>query len=90
MAIVMTQYSLSTSTVPVFTLPPGTYSLTMYNVGAGTAYLGTSTAITTTNSLVVHTVPTNVQGFPTSKGSQVYGFASAPGTFINVFMDTGQ
>lgn len=90
MALILTQYSLSTSTVPLFTVPPGTSSITIYNTGANTAYLGTSTAITTTNALVVHTVPTQIQGFPTSKGGQVYGFASASPTFVNVAMMTGQ
>lgn len=90
MSLILTQFSLSTSTVPVFTVPPGTSSFTVYNVGAGTAYLGMSTAITTTNSLIVHTVPTSIQGFPTSKGGQVYGFASTAGTFINLAMMTGQ
>lgn len=87
--LIMGQYTVTTSTVPIFTVPPGPCAVTMYNTNAQTVWLGTSTAVTVNNGLVLHTVPTSFQSFMTSKGSQIYGFASVA-TSINVVIVTDQ
>ena len=71
MALTMGQYPV-TGTVPVFTVPPGPAAVTMW-VASGAVYVGTSTAITTSNGASVPTSPVTFQGFSGSRGSQIYG-----------------
>ena len=89
MTLIMGQFTVTTSTVPIFQVPPGACSITMYNTTATNVWLGTSTAVTSTNGLVMHTIPTSFQNFMTSKGAQIYGFASAA-TSINIIIATDQ
>lgn len=92
MSVIMTQYTVpASSTVPVFQIPPGLFSATMYNLGTQAVYLGTSPNVTTGNGLVLHTVPTTFQGAMTSRAAMVYattGGASAG--VINLLMITDQ
>jgi hypothetical protein len=60
-----------TGTVPVFTVPPGPCSVTMY-VSAGTAYTGLSASVSATNGMSVATTPVTFQCFPSSAGQQLY------------------
>ncbi len=60
-----------TGTVPVFTVPPGPVAVTMYAAASG-VYVGTSTALTTSNGMSVSTSPVRFTSFPTSQGAQLY------------------
>lgn len=63
-------------TVPLVTVPPGPCSLTL--TAAGTAFIGTSGSVSTTNGYPVTSNPVTVPGFDSSRGGTVY--ATAAGT----------
>ncbi|HEV2354825.1 MAG TPA: hypothetical protein VGR89_11305, partial [Puia sp.] len=58
-AYVIGQISVASATVPVFTIPAGLCNVTFWNPAAGTVYIGTSTAVTTSNGLQCHSIPTS-------------------------------
>lgn len=89
MAIIMGQAAV-TGTVPIFTIPPGPCAVTMY-VATGAAYVGTSTALTTTDGMSVPTTPVTFEGFPGSRGAQLYGTVGTAATTvaINYVVSTG-
>jgi hypothetical protein len=92
MVNILTQINVpANSTVPVFMIPPGYFSATIYSTAASTVFLGISTAVTASNGYAVHTVPTSFNGAMTSKANQVYAANStgAAATF-NLFMITDQ
>ena len=81
----------NSATVPVFTVPSGLCNVTFWNVSAGTVYLGTSTAVTTTNGLQCHSIPTSFFNYVSSKSVTFYG-ANTSGTAatINYIIVTDQ
>jgi hypothetical protein len=92
MVNILTQVTVpANATVPVFMIPPGYFSATIYSTAASSVFLGTSTAVTATNGYVVHTVPTSFNGAMTSKANQVYAANPSGGAVtFNLFMITDQ
>lgn len=89
MAIIMRQAAV-TGTVPIFTVPPGPCAVTMW-VATGAVYVGTSTALTTSNGASVPTSPVTFRGFSGSQGAQLYGTVGTAATTvaINYVVSTG-
>ena len=74
MAYVMGAISVSSgSTVPLFTVPAGLCNVTFWQTGSGTVFTGTSTALTSTNGLQCHSIPTSFFNYVSSKGATLYG-----------------
>lgn len=69
----MGQINVVNNTVALFTVPPGLCNVTFWNVSATNVYVGTSTAVTTTNGLQCHSIPTNFYNYVSSKGATFYG-----------------
>lgn len=88
MPVIMAQYTVSTSTAPIFTIPPGSFNCTFYAATSG-VFIGMATAVTNVNGYQVPTTATRFEGYLSTRGGQVYGFATA-GTTINVIMVTDQ
>jgi len=62
-----------TAATPLFMVPPGLCNVTFYNLSAASAWIGTSTAVTSANGMQCHSVPTTFQGFMGSRGAMFYG-----------------
>lgn len=92
MAYVMGQVSVATAnTLPLFTVPGGLCNVTFWNVSAGTVYVGTSTALTTTNGMQCHSIPTNFFTYVSSKGATFYGANTSGSTaVVNYIIVTDQ
>jgi hypothetical protein len=90
MPVIMQQFSVGTSTVPIFTIPPGSFSCSLFAGTAATVYLGMGTGVTTTNGYVVPNSPAQFGGFLTTRGGQVYGFGSSTAATLNLIMVTDQ
>jgi hypothetical protein len=81
----------SNSTVPLFTVPAGLSNTTIYNLGTIPTYVGTSTALTTSNGMLVPTPPLDVSGYVGSKGATVFGTTgSATASTVNYLVSTAQ
>lgn len=81
MAYIMGQATCPTSsTSPLFTVPAGLCNVTFWNVSAPNIYVGTSTAVTSTNGLVCHSIPTNFFTYVGSRGATFYGANPNAGT----------
>jgi hypothetical protein len=80
----------SSSTVPLFTVPPGFCNVTMYNLNTVTSvFVGTSTAVTTANGLQCHSIPTSFSGYIGSKGATFYGTTGvATASSVNYIIST--
>ena len=81
----------ASSTVPIFTVPPSYCSVTFYNINtaATSAYIGTSTSVTTTNGMVCHSIPVSFQAFIGSKGATFYATSGgATATSVNYIIST--
>jgi hypothetical protein len=77
--------------VALFTLPPGLCNVIFWNAATATCYVGTSTALTTTNSLVCHSIPTQVSSYVSSGPATFYGSVPTSGTaLINFVLATDQ
>ncbi len=79
------------NTVPIFTVPPSFCSVTFYNVNPSTAsaYIGTSTAVSSANGLVCHSVPVSFETFMGSKGATFYATTGgAVATSVNYLIAT--
>lgn len=84
MAYVMGQVAVPNgSTARLFTIPSGLCNATFWNVSGGTVYVGTSSAVTTTNGLQCHSIPTNFFTYVPSKGVDLWG-ANTSGTAATV------
>jgi hypothetical protein len=70
---VMGQVNVYNATVPVFTLPAGLCNCTFWNVSATNLYLGTNAAVTISNGLQCHSIPTNFFTYVSNKGATIYG-----------------
>lgn len=82
MALEMGQFAV-TGTAPIFTVPPGPCAVTMY-APTGVVYAGTSTALTTANGMSVPTFPVTWEGFPGSRGQQVYATVGTAATTVAI------
>ena len=80
----------ASNTVAIFTVPPSYCSVTFYNINtAATAYIGTSTAVSSTNGLVCHSIPVSFQTFIGSKGATFYATSGgATATSVNYVIAT--
>jgi hypothetical protein len=84
MSYMMGQATAPTSaTTALFTVPPGLANVTFWNVSGGTVYVGTSAAVTTSDGLQCHSIPTNFSSYVSSKGTTLYG-ANVSGTAATV------
>ena len=84
----MGQYTVPTSsTVAVFTVPPGPSSVTFF-LQSGSAFIGEGTAVTTANGMSVPTAPFSFEGFPGSAGRQLYA-CGGPGAISYVVSSGG-
>lgn len=92
MSYVMGQAAVgSTSTVPIFTIPGGLCNVTFWNTSTPNIYVGTSTAVTSSNGLVCHSIPTNFFTYVSSKGAVLYGAnTSATSGIVNYVIVTDQ
>ena len=92
MALEIGAWSVPASgTFPIFTVPPGPVSVTFWNVGAQAAYIGASTAVSTTNGLQAHSIPTQFNTWPFSKGQQLYATTgNATAATIQYIVSTSQ
>ena len=92
MAIEIGAWSVAaSSTAAIFTIPPGPVAVTFWNVGAQAVYIGASTAVSVTNGLNCHSIPTTFNTFPFSKGQQLYATTgNATAGTIQYIIATGQ
>lgn len=91
MAYVMGQVSVVNSTAALFTIPSGLCNVTFWNVSAVNVYVGTSTAVTTTNGLQCHSIPTSFNNYVSSKGATFYGANPTASTaVVNYIIVTDQ
>ena len=92
MTYVMGQATAPTSaTVALFTLPAGLCNCTFWNVTGGTVYIGTSIAVTATNGLQCHSIPTNFFTYVSTRGATLYGAnVSGTGAAVNYMIVTDQ
>jgi hypothetical protein len=91
-AVEIGQWSVPASaTVPIFTIPPGPVSVTFWNAGTQACYVGASTSVSTTNGCQCHSIPTQFNTWPFSKGQQLYATTGngTAGT-IQYIVSTGQ
>lgn len=72
------------STVALFTVPPSLCNVTFWSVSAVPVYIGTSTAVTTANGLVCHSIPTSFMTYIGSKGAVFYGVNTNATTVASV------
>lgn len=92
MAYVMGQATApSNNTVPLFRVPSGLCNVTFWNVSTPNVYVGTSTAVTATNGLQCHSIPTSFSNYVSSSGATFYGAntAATPGV-VNYIIVTAQ
>jgi hypothetical protein len=89
MAYVMGQATVGTSGVfPLFSTPAGLCNVTFWNVSAGTVFTGTSTAVTTTNGLQCHSIPTNFFTYVGSRSATFYGVTNGGSATVNYIITT--
>jgi hypothetical protein len=91
-AVEIGQWSVAaSSTAAIFTIPPGPVSVTFWNVGTQTVYVGASTTVSATNGLQCHSIPVNFNTWPFSKGQVLYATTGngTAGT-IQYIVSTGQ
>ena len=62
-----------TAGTALFTTPPGLSNVTFYNLGSTSAWVGTSTAVTSANGMLCPLVPVNYQAFRGSGPATFYG-----------------
>jgi hypothetical protein len=83
----------ASSTVAIFTVPPSYCAVTFYNTNAAatSAYIGTSTAVSSANGLICHSIPVSFQTFMGSKGATFYATSGgATATSVNFIIATDQ
>lgn len=76
---------------PLFVLPPALCNVTFWNAASTVCYIGTGTVLTTTNTLVCHSIPTSFFSYVSGGGTTFYGSAPTSGTaLINFILVTDQ
>lgn len=92
MSFIMGQATVpANSTVAIFIVPPSYCAVTFYNTNtaATNAYIGTSTAVSSVNGLVCHSIPVNFTTFMGSKGATFYATSGgAVATSVNYIIAT--
>jgi hypothetical protein len=79
------------STVPLFRVPAGLCNVSFWNATpAATVYVGTSTAVTSANGLVCHSLPTNFFSYVSSGGVQFFGTVSTGPATLSYMIVTDQ
>jgi len=79
------------STAAVLVVPPGLCNATLWNVSTGTAFLGTSNLVSSTNGMQCHSIPTNFFSYVSSKGTTLWASnTSGLSATINYIMVTDQ
>lgn len=87
----MGQVNVVNTTVPLFTVPPGLCNVTFWNVSATNVYVGTSTAVTTSNGLQCHSIPTSFSTYVSSRGATFFGANPTASTaVVNYIIVTDQ
>ena len=61
-----------TAATALFTAPPGLCSVTFYNLGPTLAWMGTGTAVTSANGMLISTVPVNYEGYTGSRAPTTF------------------
>jgi hypothetical protein len=84
------QLTNSASVQRAIEIPSGAVSVVLYNTGSATVWLGSGTAITTSNGLVMHTVPTSFQGWMTGQAAQLYALTAGTAASFNYILMTDQ
>ena len=85
----MGQATVGTSGVfPLFSTPAGLCNVTFWNVSAGTVFTGTSTAVTTTNGMQCHSIPTSFFTYVGSRAAQFYGVSNGSNATVNYIIST--
>ncbi len=92
MAYIMGQVPVANaSTVPMFTVPSGLCNVTFWSLSSATVFVGTSTAVTSTNGLQCHSIPTSFFNYVSSKGATFYGANTAlTSAVVNYIIVTDQ
>lgn len=81
----------ASSTAAIFTIPPGPVSVTFWNAGAQAVYVGASTNVSSVNGLQCHSIPTQFNTWPYSRGQQLYATTgNATAGTIQYIVSTGQ
>ena len=62
-----------TTATSLFTTPPGPCSVTFYNLTSTSAWIGTSTSVTSANGMLCPSQPLTYQGFSGSRPATFYG-----------------
>lgn len=89
----MGQVVMSTAATvqPMFRMPAGLCNVTFWNnTAAATIYVGSTTAVTSANGLVCHSIPTNFFQYVSSGGVQFYGTVSSGPATISYIIVTDQ
>jgi hypothetical protein len=85
--LIMGQFMVSgTSPTAYISIPTGSYSMVMYTTAATTVFMGTGTALTSTNGFALHTVPTAWTGFQGEAGSSLYAIATTGTVPVNYIL----
>lgn len=92
MAIEIGAWSVpASSTAAIFTIPPGPVAVTFWNAGAQAVYIGASTLVSTANGLQCHSIPTQFNTWPFSRGQQLYATTgNATAATIQYIVSTSQ
>ena len=92
MAMVMGQVTVPTaSTTSIFRVPSGLCNATFWNLSAGTVFVGTSSAVTTSNGMQCHSIPTNFFTYVSSGGATLWGAnTSGSAAVVNYIIVTDQ
>ena len=86
MAYVLGQVNVSVTaaTNPLFRIPAGLCNFTFYNSATVPCYIGTSTALTTTNGFLCPTVVTGYDNYNSSEGTAFYGVVASTASTASV------
>lgn len=76
-------------TTLLFRLPAGLCNVTFWNL-ASTIYVGTSTAVTATNGLQCHSIPTSFFSYVSSGGAGFFGTVPSGTASVNYMIATDQ
>jgi hypothetical protein len=101
-ALNMGQWGVPTGTIATITIPPGPYNITVYNANtaANTTLwmaMGTSPTVapnlTTTNGMVMHSIPTSWSGYQGSRGGVLWALnttssSTVPYNYVLVTQET--
>jgi hypothetical protein len=87
-AILMGSSSVGTIATVVFPVPAGLCNVTFYNLSANNVWIGTSTAVTSSNGMQCHSIPTNFYTYVGSRGTQIYAIGTAGTSYVQYLIST--